>query len=49
MSERIREWFEFDFEPLILNLDTVELDFSGRRNKRQLYFKRQNGNDWLFM
>ena len=29
--------------------DTVELDFSGRQNKRQLDFKRQNENDRFFM
>ena len=28
---------------------TVELDFSGRQNKRQLDFKRQNENDRFFM
>ena len=29
--------------------NTVELDFSGRQNKRQLDFKRQNENDRFFM
>ena len=28
---------------------TVKLDFSGRQNKRQLDFKRQNENDRFFM
>ena len=32
-----------------VNLGTVKLDFSGRQNKRQLDFKRQNENDRFFM
>ena len=33
----------------LLVVSTVELDFSGRQNKRQLDFKRQNENDRFFM
>ena len=34
---------------LCKNQHTVKLDFSGRQNKRQLDFKRQNENDRFFM
>ena len=38
-----------DLKSIVLKKSTVELDFSGRQNKRQLDFKRQNENDRFFM
>ena len=34
---------------IVIKGGTVELDFSGRQDKRKLDFKRQIANDRLFM